>query len=108
MHHPEMANYRMKFADVDGIVLKEWSKSVKTVKMVAVEFPDSKILYLSSELTESDRKYLVNLFWHQRWLRYSHKILPWATWVAGPPLFALFLGLAISWVLHGFVRSNLR
>jgi hypothetical protein len=106
IYAPQKGKFPDEFSSVGDDVIKDWDKSVKNGKMITVEFPDSTVLHLSSELTESDRTYLENLFWKQRWWRYSDKVLPWAIWVCGPPLFALLFGLAIKWVLHGFVRSS--
>jgi hypothetical protein len=93
---------------VDDGVIQEWDKDTKTGKMIMVAFPDLTFLYLSSELTENDKQYLANLFWKERWSRYARKIVPWLSLAIGPPLIVFLLGLAIKWVIYGFVRPSRR
>lgn len=105
---PAKGKFPDRFDRVDDGVIQEWDKDTKTGKLTIIAFPDLTFLYLSSELTENDKQYLANLFWKERWSRYAKRVAPWLSLAFGSPVIALLLGLAIKWVIYGFVRPSRR
>src|SRR5262249_47763484 len=97
-HAPSKGRFPDKFDRLDGEAVDRWEKDGRRV---TIEFPDFTILYLPSDLTENDQKYLADLFWNQRWSS-------WLSLAFGLPVIALLLGLAVKWVIYGFVHSAKR
>jgi hypothetical protein len=102
---PSKGRFPDEFDRLDDAVIEQWDKDGRVVK---IEFPDSTFLYLRSDLTENDQTYLADLFWKQRWSRYAKKIASWMSLAFGLPVIALLLGLAIRWVIYGFVHPTSR
>jgi hypothetical protein len=99
---PGKGSFPEAFATVADDVVQEWDKSVKSGSLQVVNFPDRSSLYVNSQLAETDKRLLAEMFWEKRWSRCFFTIFGWVKWAFGPPLGLLALSLAIAWVLKGF------
>jgi hypothetical protein len=82
--------------------LPPWTNHVNAHnRRLEYEYPDGSTLLLPADLTENDRKYLMEEFWNQRWGRWMVRLKPWFGAAATIPLI-LFCVLIPIWVMRRF------
>lgn len=81
-----------------------WNQYLNARPWTTFTFPDTSQLDLNRELTETDRKYLLDAFWDQRFGRWEASLKPLAGWALIPPVL-LFFGMALAGPVRRFATG---
>ncbi len=70
-----------------------------------VDFPDGSHLYIPAGYNETDKNYIAQQFWDQRWGRWAYAAGVVTAWAFIPCVILFILGYSLLWVGRGFKRA---
>jgi hypothetical protein len=79
----------------------QWANHVNANNRLQYKYPDNTTLLLPADLNDSDRKYLTDEYWDQRWSRWMTRLKPWFGAASILPLILSFVLIPI-WVMRRF------
>jgi hypothetical protein len=89
MRSPSAEKLSIQFFEVERSDQSQWDKDRS---MAVVEMPDGSRLYIHDQYDETDKNYIAQQFWDQRWSRWGYAAGVVAAWSFLPCIFLFALG----------------
>jgi hypothetical protein len=99
---PSAEKLNVKFYKVEWKYQSQWDKDGS---MAVVEMPDGSHLYMDRQYNETDKNYIAQQFWDQRWGRWGYAAGVVVAWALIPCILLFILGYSLLWVGRGFKKS---
>jgi hypothetical protein len=70
-----------------------------------INFPDGTKLYVPKGYSTTDKNYIAEQYWQQRWSRWAYTGWPFVRWALVPCVALFIIGYALLWVGRGFKHA---
>jgi len=102
MRSPAAENLNIRFFEVEHRDQSQWDKDRS---MAVIEMPDGSRLYVHDQYNETDKNYIAQQFWDQRWSRWAYAGGVVAAWAFVPCILLFIFGYSLLWVGRGFKQA---